>query len=362
MKPTDNKPRCDIVIPVWNQPEITKRCSDSIIKLTIYPYRIIFVDNGSQKETADLLKGLSESPASDIILIRNEENAGFARAVNQGIKRSDSEYICVMNNDTFVTKGWLGEMMLVMNAHPKIGLLNPSSNTLGQRPSGSESVNDYAATLKKFTGRIQELYTCRGFCMLIRKKVIDSVGLLDETYGLGYFEETDFCIRAKGESFMAARAKAAYVYHDENVSFKALGAGGELFKRNEKIFFEKWGKPLRIGFFLDRVSRHNSVNDIAINAARAGSQILIFIKRDEPWPVTLDHWDIRRIDLPRVFFMIGALYQIFKRKRKKGLDVIFCDNKILGLFLKMFKVLHGADVYIDPDTETLNRVMSRKRV
>ena len=132
--------RCDIIIPVWNELETTRKCVDSLVKNTGYPFKLIVVDNASDRETAFYLAALKTRADISADLIRNNENFGFAKAVNQGIAASDAPYVCIMNNDTIVSAGWLEEMMNVMAAHSEIGILNPSSNTSGQ--GGPEKGSD----------------------------------------------------------------------------------------------------------------------------------------------------------------------------------------------------------------------------
>jgi len=352
--------RCDIIIPVWNQLEATKECIDSIVKHTDYPYRLILIDNGSDAGTAGYLRGLKERKDPEAVLIRNDKNLGFVKAVNQGIAGSDAPYVCVMNNDTIATKGWLGEMVRVMESRPEIGLLNPSSNTSGQFPGKGQSIDEYASTLSRFKGEIQELYTCRGFCMLIKRHVLDALGALDEIYHIGYFDDTDYCKRAQKARFRTARAKAAYVYHKENMSFKALSNNKDLFRANEKIFFERWGRPLRLAYFVDRIESARRIDDIATDVARSGHQITIFIKKGMPWPVRLDHFDIRKASLSPPFFGIVSIYKILKRKKKKQLHVLMTDNKTFGYFLKTIRNIHGSDVIINASKEKVLDLL-RKR-
>ena len=125
---------CDIVITVWNNFELTKSCIDSIIKNTDADYRLIIIDNASNDETKKYLEQFKDKEGARVLLIRNENNLGFIKAVNQGMKLSGAPYICLINNDTIVTKGWLAEMIRVAEGSPRIGLINPSSNTLGQKP------------------------------------------------------------------------------------------------------------------------------------------------------------------------------------------------------------------------------------
>ncbi len=340
--------------------EATKECVDSVMRHTDYPYRLILIDNASKRETEEYLKGLKGAKGDrELILIRNSENLGFVRAVNQGIKASSAPYICIMNNDTVAASGWLAEMIAVMESRPEIGLLNPSSNTSGQFPEGA-SIDAYAASLKKFKGEIQELYTCRGFCMLLKRPVIEKLGLLDEIYHLGYFDDTDYCKRAQALGFRTARAKASYVYHKENTSFKAFKDNRELFRKNEEVFFGRWGRHVRVGYFLSGPNAPGKTDDIAVNVARAGHQIYIYLKKGLEWPVTLDHFDIRRIDLNPFFFAPLALYKILKRKKKKKLEVLLTDDAALGGILNATRPLHGSEVMVDPKKKELLELLKKK--
>ncbi len=350
---------CDITIPVWNQLAVTKGSINSIIKNTRPPYRLIVIDNASDSLTEDYLKNLKMIKDLKIILIRNDKNLGFVKAVNQGIRESSAPYVCIMNNDTIAADGWLEELIDVMEANPRIGLLNPSSNTSGQFPSG-ESIDDYARRLKHFKGSLQELHTCRGFCMLLRRSVLDKLGALDESYHFGYFDDTDYCKRAQGAGFRTARAKASYVYHRENTSFSQLEDNKTLFAANEKIFFKRWGRHVRVAYFVDRINSADKIDDIATDVARAGHQILIFLKSGLSWPVGLDHFEIRRVDVKGLFFGLFSVYKVFKYKKKKKLEVLLTDNVLFGKALKMLKGLHGSLVIINPDKRDLLKILETK--
>jgi GT2 family glycosyltransferase len=347
--------RCDIIMPVWNELEATRECVDSLTKNTGYPYRLVIIDNASSRETAVYLTGLKTRVDLTAVLIRNDENLGFARAVNQGIAASGAPCVCVMNNDTVVSPGWLKEMINVFASHPEIGILNPSSNTSGQKGS-----DPFSSGSDPFSSQVQELYRARGFCMLIRREVIEKIGLFDEAYGLGYFEETDYSCRAQEAGFRIARVKGAYVHHEEALSFKKLPRAKELFERNEKVFHEKWGRRLRVGYILGRIDSKERIGDMAVSVARAGHQISIFLKKGLEWPVPIDHFDIRRVDVNPAFFGLGAFLKILKRKKKKKLDIILTDNPALGDFLNKAGSMHGADVILYPCKEKLVDLLKSK--
>ncbi len=346
---------CDIIIPVWNMREMTEECVDSINRDSGRAFRLIIVDNGSDEETAYYLKALE---ARGALLIRNDKNLGFAKAVNQGLKASTAPYVCVMNNDTIAAAGWLGEMCRVMEAHPEIGILNPSSNTLGQFPGG-DGVNEFAAKLRPLSGATQELSVCRGFCMLIRRDVIDKVGLLDEKFDIGFFEETDYCKRAGVAGFKMARAKAAYVYHRESASFSMRPDTDMIFRRNELRYFAKWGRPVQAAYFATDRAAASDIDDIASGIARAGHKMIVFLKKGVSWPVKTDHIDIARFDLDSLFFVPISVYKILKRKKKKKLDVLITDSAVMGSILKGFAFLHGSSVLVSPTKEAVLSELSK---
>lgn len=352
--------RCDIIIPVWNQLEVTRECVDSIVMHTKREFRLIIIDNASEPDTAAYLDGLKGEKWLDPLLIRNGKNLGFVKAVNQGIVASDAPYLCIMNNDTIATEGWLEEMISVVKARPEIGLLNPSSNTSGQFPGPGQSIDGYAASLKPLNGEIQELYNCRGFCMLAKRATINRIGLLDEVYHVGYYDDTDYSKRAQKLGYRTARAKAAYVYHKENVSFKMLDNNSDLFKSNERIFFERWGRHVRVGYVLDKAGDRAGIDDIAISVARSGHQILLFMKKGLEWPVSVDHFDIRRFEVNPVFFTPVAIYKILKRRKKKPIEVLLTDNPAFGAIMKSMKALHGADVMVSPRKDELMALLEKK--
>ena len=243
--------RCDIVIPVWNQLSLTRDCIDSISKNTSdVDYRIIVVDNASGDETKHYLEALKSAIGRRFVLIRNENNLGFIKAANQGMRLSDAPYVCLLNNDAITTPGWLGEMMNVAGSSPAIGLLNPSSNTMGQKPGKGSSIEEYAMSIKNGPGAWEEIGSAIGFCMLIKRELIEKIGVFDEIYGMGNFEDTDYSRRAIKEGYLCVRSTSSYVYHREGTSFGRDKVFDENFERNRQIYEFRWGKRKWIAYVL----------------------------------------------------------------------------------------------------------------
>ena len=330
---------CDIIIPVWNQLEYTKKCVESIFKNTHYPYRLIIIDNASEQATRNYLQKLSEQ--NKISLFRNEQNLGWIKAINQGIKVSTAPHLCLMNNDTLATDGWLTEMVFVAENNPQVGIISPSSNIFGQKPKGS-TIDDYALTLKKYHRKWQELHSAIGFCMLIKKEVIDKVGLFDEEYNLGYFEDPDFCRQALQKGFLSARAKAAYIYHFEGVSFREVDRE-KIVNINRNLFYSRWERPTRIAWLINKNSSFSleENSEMLLNLARRGHLIYVFLTKGEL--NVNEHAHIRIFKQPVLF----SILKILTRKKRKKFDNIFTDNFKIAPILEKLGFIHQAKVFRD---------------
>ncbi|MDO8603484.1 MAG: glycosyltransferase family 2 protein [Candidatus Omnitrophota bacterium] len=312
--------KCDIVIPVWNERELTKKCIKSIQENTATPYKIILIDNASDTETASYLKELSEKNKGVIVLIRNKENAGFPKAVNQGMAICGAPYICILNNDTEAYKGWLEEMISIAESDANIGIVNPSSNNLGQ-PEPSEG----------FSGKWIEMSSCIGFCMLIKKEVIEKIGKLDEIYSPGNFEDTDFSRRAQRAGYKCAMAKASYVYHAQNTGFKKRKDWDERFKRNLDIFNKKWGRIERIIYIIKEEDKYDTIKGDISNFLKAGHFVHVVFKRNVPRSGINEHMSL---SVFKIKSNVNILWRVLMRKKR--FDKIFADSKFLVKVFHLF--------------------------
>lgn len=333
-------PKCDIIIPIWNQLKITKICLGRILECTNYDYGLTIIDNGSDEKTKEFLKEFVKSNIQrKINLITNTINEGFIKAINKGIRQSTGAYVCILNNDTITTKGWLAEMIKILEDNPDIGIVNPSSNNLGQKIP-KNMIEDYAEKIKPNSGKYAELMSCLGFCMLLRRSLIDEIGFFDEIYGMGNFEDTDFSMRVKKKGYRCVRALAAYVYHCENTSFNFLKKYRYEFERNRKIFEERWGKRKRVLIIIkDNTSKNQKYNYFIKNELEKNNLVYVASKMDFFFPLNYSGLTIYRI---KTFFNVHIFLKIlFKKKR---FDNIYCDKKNILELLDFFKPIHKADI------------------
>jgi GT2 family glycosyltransferase/tetratricopeptide (TPR) repeat protein len=232
-----------IVIVTFNQLAYTKLCLESIARGTDEPHELIVVDNGSTDGTVDYLRG-----QPGVKLIENATNRGYAAAANRGLAAATGDFILTLNNDVVVPRGWLGRLLRPFADHPDLGLAGPRSNNI----SGPQKIavtytdlsklDDFAAEhAAAHAGELRDLERLVGFCLLFPRQVMQKIGVLDERFGIGNFEDDDFCRRAKLAGFRAAIVGDAYVHHFGSVSLKAAGVDvNALLRKNQRIYNEKW--------------------------------------------------------------------------------------------------------------------------
>ena len=202
--PERRQKKVSIVMLTFNQLSDTRLCTESLEKNTGCDYELIFVDNGSTDGTRKYLDNLRET-RKHVKTIFNKANLGFSMANNQGIGVAEGEYILLLNNDVVLTEGWLERLMACAESGPAIGVVGPCTNhAVGEQVIDVElelnqaDINRFACMqLLKNAGCWFETHRIIGFCMLIKREVIDKIGMLDERFGPGGYEDYDFCLRIR---------------------------------------------------------------------------------------------------------------------------------------------------------------------
>lgn len=232
-----------IILVTFNQLEYTRLCLDSIRRNTSEPYELIIIDNASTDGTRNYLMELDKAK-----VIFNPTNLGFPAAVNQGMRAAKGRQVLLLNNDCVVPAGWLGRLLTSLHSHPQIGLVGPCSNCVSgeqQIPVSYKDLKDLDEFARRWAqanpGRVQDTDRLVGFCLLIKRAVIDAVGLLDEQFGMGNFEDDDYCLRAVRAGFRAVIAREAFVHHFGGRSFVGNHVDfTSLMEKNQQLFRTKW--------------------------------------------------------------------------------------------------------------------------
>jgi GT2 family glycosyltransferase len=226
----EKRGRLDIIIPVYADLHRTRLCLDSVLRhRDPYDHHLILVNDASPQPGMEaLLSGLLSQPR--VTLLRNAANLGFVQSVNRALALSRDGDVLLLNADTRVFRGGLEEMQRVAHASPDIGTVTAISNnaTIFSYPHADlhlDRLDDIewdslaGIALAENAGRIIDVPTGHGFCLLIRRQVLARVGILDEAFGRGYGEENDFCARAADIGYRNVAAPGAFVEHSESKSF-----------------------------------------------------------------------------------------------------------------------------------------------
>ncbi len=240
--------KTSIIILTHNQLELTTQCLDSIRKYTPEPYELIVVDNNSTDGTVSYLE-----QQADVKKIYNKENLGFAKGCNQGVAISTGENVLFLNNDTVVTEHWFKNMLRALYSDEKVGMVGPVTNyvsghqkipvtyqdTIGLHNFAQEYCSQHAG----LTRRVHRLV---GFCLLVKKKVLDDIGLFDERFGIGNYEDDDLCFRAVNRDYVLLIALDSFIHHVGHATFNNTPGINlaQLLHENKIKAFQKWGFDL----------------------------------------------------------------------------------------------------------------------
>ncbi len=234
----------DIVIPVYNAPATLARCLTALDRCTQPGEASVWVidDASPDADIQPLLQRWAERSPLRPQLLANAQNLGFVGTVNRAFALTRAD-VLLLNADTEVTPGWLPRMRAALHSSPDIATVTPFSNNAeicswpvfcqaSAAPAATDEIAEAFAQAGAPT--YPELPTAIGFCMLIRRQALDRLGNFDQsTFGRGYGEENDFCVRAKAHGWRNILCDDAYVVHIGGASFSTLGLkpGGENLQR-----------------------------------------------------------------------------------------------------------------------------------
>ena len=220
-----DKKSCDIIIVTWNGLDYTKKCIESVKKFTKnIDYRFVFVDNNSTDGTIEYLEKIPNS-----ILIKNDQNLGFAKGMNKGFEKVSAKYTVWLNNDTIVTPNWLEKLVNHLEKNPDAGAIGPVSNGTGiiQNVEGFESkeyddIQEFGKSInEKFKGSATEFHRIAGFCIVMKSELISKIGKIDEKFNHGGYDDDDYCRRVRDAGYKILIAEDVFIYHKSGASFSS---------------------------------------------------------------------------------------------------------------------------------------------
>ena len=244
----------DFIIVNWNTKQLLLDCLHSIHStVTDISYQIYVVDNGS---IDDSVKAVREQ-FPRVIVIENQENKGFAAAVNQALGKNAATYSVLINTDTLLHKNAIRVMYSFMNQRKDVGIAGAQL----EKPDGTRqhSYDNYPTLATELFNKslLQWLFPYRypskkqsivqpmevesviGACMMIRNEAIKNVGKLDEDYFF-FLEETDWCYRMQKAGWKVYHVPEARVIHLGGQSKKMAPWQSQIeYCRSLYIFFKK---------------------------------------------------------------------------------------------------------------------------
>ena len=220
----------DIIIPIYNAYDDLKICISSILKYTdMKKHRLILVNDASpDKRISPYIRSLE---TERVIVLENKDNLGFSGSINHGIEVSKNRDVILLNSDTIVTSDWVEKIIECAYTDESIATVTPLSNnaTLCSVPEFlAENQLPEGYSLEQYANLVEAVSMClypripvaNGFCMFIKREVIEKIGLFDkETFQRGYGEENDFCYRAEQVGYHHVMCDNTYIYHTGTTSF-----------------------------------------------------------------------------------------------------------------------------------------------
>lgn len=295
-------PKVSIIILNWNGWEDTIECLESLYQITYPNYDVIVVDNGSEDDSIEKIKEYAdgeikvksnffeyssenkpikfkeytreeaergkekeiENLLSDKkhIIIKNEKNYGFAEgnniAIRYTLKALNPDYVLLLNNDTVVDTEFLSELMKVGESDEKIGILGPKTYYYSQPNRiqltwnkidmwrGQVFLAGAGEIDRGQHNEIRETDYVPGSCLLIKRETIERIGLLDASYYC-YWEETDYCMRAKSVGFRSVYCSKATIWHKISQSAsRVTGLSNYYMVRNRFQFMRKYATKAQL--------------------------------------------------------------------------------------------------------------------
>jgi hypothetical protein len=358
-----------VIIPNWNGKEMLKKCLLSFKENTSHPNCIVIVvDNGSIDESVEMIE--KEFPW--VKLIKNRNNVGFSKANNQGIEyalKHGAEYILLLNNDVeIVEKKWLTTMLHFFESDPQIGILGckllyPDGRI--QHAGGFIKISRLGQGEGELDrgqyDKVRVVDYIIGATLLIKAEVIRKIGLLDEGFSPLYFEEVDWCVRAKFHGYKVIYTPHPTFVHNSGSTTKSIK------KEKTAFFFKKnWIRFFLLNFplidIIKRIVNHESRDILGCILERTRMETLPYkIRNDAPNNLIrmVKAWTINIRNLKDIIIKRKQRFtaKMSKRNIAKSFEISFLGSQIGNRQQIKGKLLIVTTEYFHPHRFRLHHIL-----
>ena len=242
--PAAESPAMSVLLVFFNQAHLSLLCLQALIEHADVPFELIIVDNASSDETGELLNRLENAK-----LIRNEENLGFVKAVNQGAELAGADHLLLLNNDAFIEPGALGAALQTLRDEVDAGAVGGRIETLDGRLQEAGNIiwrdgscAGYGRGGNPDDGEYRfrrDVDYCSGAFLLFATELFRELGGFDEDFAPAYYEESDFCLRLRQRGLRTIYEPRAVLRHYEFASTGGIEAATAQQQKNRERFRQK---------------------------------------------------------------------------------------------------------------------------
>jgi GT2 family glycosyltransferase len=279
------RPKVAIIVLNWNNKEDTLDCIRSLQGIDYPDHEVILVDNGSTDDSVSAVR--LAYPALEIL--ETHRNLGFAGGNNEGIRlalRKGVDYVLLLNNDTVVDPNFLSRLVEAAESSADIGIAGPKIYyfkepkriwSAGGKINYRSGNTSHIGELEMDEGQYDEVRDTdfmTGCAMLIRRKVLDDIGYLDDRMFL-YYEDSDFCARAHRHGYRILFVPSSFVWHKVSSTASKVKDIQFYYGTRNMIIFEKHNaKPfdlmLFVPYYLVKFVAYNALTAaLSLNFSRA---------------------------------------------------------------------------------------------
>lgn len=252
-----------------------QECINSIIKHTQESFELILINDNSKTKTKLLLETYCKQ-YNNIKLITNAATLGYTKSLNIGLRKASTDFVMVLNSDVIVTPNWSKKLLAPMIRFNDICITSALSNAalwqsvpyifdkeenycINTLPTGFNLDSFSLEIEKQFYEKYAEVSMVNGFCIVIRKSLLNEIGYFNEQdFPIGYGEETDFCIRTCKQGYKILIMLDTYIYHHKSSSFGHEQRNKLVIEGNKKISSLYGEDQIKRLYIL--MKNHNEIN------------------------------------------------------------------------------------------------------